>query len=274
MIQVQKRKQVKGSYQVELRRADGSIDEYKVSEDLIVEFRLIEGKMLDDFAFVSFLNAVKTDAVFQKLLRQIARQPKTKIEIESSLQASELTATEQANVLAKLEHLRLIDDLAFAQRFADYQTEVLLCGPKKLAYDLERRGISPDLVKTTLDAIDESVYTRHLDRIWAKLEPRLQAKSTFAAQTMAKRRFYELGYPDAIVQPYLTGKLAVFAITKNDHDLLSREYAKVMKRLSAESLNPYQMKQKIIQRLVQKGFRYDDIRSMIEGGFTDESQNL
>jgi regulatory protein len=274
MIQVHKRKKVKGSYQVELRRADGSIDEYKVSEDLIVEFRLIEGKMLDDFAFVSFLNAVRIDTVVQKLLRQIARQPKTKKEVETLLQASGLTASEQANVLVKLERLRLIDDAAFAARFADYQTEVLLCGPKKLAYDLERRGISPELVKTTLDAVDETVYTRHLERIWAKLEPRLQSKATFIAQTMAKRRYYELGYPDAIVQPYLSEKLATFSTTKNDHELLTREYAKVMKRLAAEPLNPYQKKQKIIQRLVQKGFRYDDIRSMIEGGFTDESQDL
>ncbi len=274
MIQVHKRKQVKGSYLVELRRADGSIDEYKVSEDLIVEFRLIEGKMLDDFAFVSFLNAVKIDGVMQKLLRQIARQPKTKKEIETSLQASGLSAAEQATLLGKLERLRLIDDAAFARRFVDYQTDVLLSGPKKLAYDLLRRGVSPEVVDQTLKTVDETIYSRHLERIWIKLEPRLQAKSTFAAQTIAKHRYYELGYPESIVQPFLTEKLATFAETKNDADLLAKEYRKILKRLASEPLNPYQLKQKILQRLVQKGFRYDEIRSMIEGGITDESQDL
>ncbi|MCK7487415.1 MAG: hypothetical protein MZU97_19320 [Bacillus subtilis] len=101
-----------------MRRADGSVDEYKVSEDLIVEFRLIEGQTLDDFAFVSFQNAVKIDGVMQKSVasNRAPAKDQRRIRNESS-QASGLSAAEQATLLGKLERLRLIDDAAFARRF-------------------------------------------------------------------------------------------------------------------------------------------------------------
>jgi len=77
MMRVEKLKENHKSYTVTFLDDDLNKTEYVVSEDLVVNHRLIKGKILDGTAFRVFMADYHIDAPLQKTKAYLSRYPKT-----------------------------------------------------------------------------------------------------------------------------------------------------------------------------------------------------
>jgi regulatory protein len=274
MPTIQSRKKANNQYLVTIAFPDGRVEEAKVSEDLIVEYRVSEGKSFDDSAFASFQKAMRLDAAYQIALRALKRRPQSAKEVREGLEKSGLTETEVKTLMAKLRRLNLVDDGAFAVHFIDYESEVKRSGPKKIMFELQRRGIAPDLIDDALRSIDPARWDRQLTRLWNKYEPSWKKKPYAAAVMAMKAKFFELGYPEDAVKRLQDQVLPGFRESGDDASLLKAAYEKAVRQLKADALDPKKFKQKLIERLLRKGFRFEAIMTQIAGGSSDESEDF
>ncbi|MDZ4197485.1 MAG: RecX family transcriptional regulator [Candidatus Izemoplasmatales bacterium] len=274
MNQILERSKRKGNYYVIMLSPNGQKTEYAVSEDMIVEHRLIEGKILDDFAFSAFIKAHAIDTIYQRIVKSIVRKPKTTHEIKEELRESALSLTVQDQIIKKLKSRFLLDDDRLTQSIVDYQMDVLGTGPKKIEFDLQKRGIHPDLISKYLSQIEDDVILRHLEKLWKNVLNKTTKQPLMRTLEVAKRYFYDKGYSDNQVKRFLSAKSHELKDQKDDGLLLKQEYQKQQAKLQKESLDPFQYKRKLVSRLLQKGYRYEDILSIIEGGFVDELSDV
>jgi len=274
MPQILSRRKNKNHYQVTIAFPDGHVEEIKVSEDLIVEFRVSEGRSYDDRAFASFQKALRPDATYQDVLRQLKRRPLTAKEVRERLQNDALSGPDIAAVMDKLTRLGLVDDRAFAMHYVDYQSDVMLSGPKRIAYELARRGVSETAAGEALASVDDRKWDRQLERLWKKHEPVWTKKPIMVAIAAMKAKFFELGYPEDAVGRLLETVLPAFRQTHDEDRLLQDALKKVRRQLKRESLDEKQFQRKLIERMIRKGFRYEAIKKQLAGGSLDESEDF
>jgi regulatory protein len=268
------RKKANNQYLVTIAFPDGRVEEAKVSEDLIVEYRVSEGKSFDDSAFASFQKAIRLDAAYQTALRSLKRRPQSEKEIREGLERSLVSPSDVKTLMAKLHRLGFVDDALFALHVVDYESDVRLSGPKKIAFELMRRGVDSAHVEAALNQVDADRWDKQLGRLWKKYEPSWKKKPYSAAVSAMKAKFFELGYPEDAVKRLLDDVLPLFRETQDDSSLLKAAYAKAVRQLKADGLEPKKFKQKLIERLVRKGFRYETIMTQIAGGSLDESEDF
>jgi regulatory protein len=274
MPQILSRRKNKNHYQVTIAFPDGHVEEVKVSEDLIVEFRVSEGRSYDDRAFASFQKALRLDAATQDVLRHLKRQPKSAKEVRELLLGHALSETDAQSILAKLTRLGVIDDRAFALHYVDYQSDVMLAGPKRIAFELSRRGIPDPAIQEALASVDERKWDRQLERLWMKHESVWTKKPMLVAVSAMKAKFFELGYPEDAVARLLEAVLPAFRQNHDEDRLLREALLKVGRQLRRETLDDKQFQRKLIERLIRKGFRYEAIKKHLAGGSLDESEDF
>jgi regulatory protein len=274
MPQILSRRKNKNHYQVTIAFPDGHVEEVKVSEDLIVEFRVSEGRSYDDRAFASFQKAMRLDAATQDVLRQLKRGQKSAKEVRELLANHALSEPDVATILAKLTRLGFVDDRAFALHYVDYQSEVRLSGPKRIAFDLARKGIAEATIREALASVDAGRWERQLERLWHKHESAWTKKPIHAAIAAMKAKFFELGYAEDAVARLLEAVLPAFRQTHDEGRLLREAMDKVSRQLKRETLDEKQFQRKLIERLIRKGFRYEAIKKHLAGGSLDESEDF
>lgn len=271
---IQSRRKNKNHYQVTIAFPDGHVEEVKVSEDLIVEFRVSEGKSFDDSAFASFRLGMRRDEALQKALKALKRQEKSAKELREILAKEPLSAADRHSVFEKLRRLGYVDDERLAKSYVDYHSEVLLSGPKKIAYELGRRGIDSALVEDALRAVDPSRWEGQLTRLYRKYEAAWKKKPTAAAILAIKSKCFELGYPDDVVKRFMASNAPALESQRDDGELLNQAILKAKRQLDGTSSDARKLKQKIIERLLRKGFRYEAIIKQLSGGSWDESEDF
>jgi regulatory protein len=83
--------------------------------------------------------------------RAVGRRERTVAELRTCLERKRVGPEEIDAAVAKLRKAGLLDDARFAQRFADDKREIARWGSERIARDLHRRGVAPDLIAAVAD---------------------------------------------------------------------------------------------------------------------------
>jgi len=78
--------------------------------------------------------------------RAVGRRERTVAELRTCLERKRVGPEEIDAAVAELRKAGLLDDARFAQRFADDKREIDGWGRERIARDLHRRGVAPDLI--------------------------------------------------------------------------------------------------------------------------------
>ncbi len=271
MVQVKALTNNKKNYKVILTTPNGETFEHQVSQDIVVEYRLIEGKILDDFAFLRFKNDLQKDQWTQKVIAKIQRKPQTEAEVRQYLE-SHLVSKEDTNaIISKCKRLKLLDDVAFVKHFVDYHLHVKMMGPKRLEFELQNRGIDLPLIQMELTQIPQELYQKHLSHQWEKMHITNQKIPYQKRIEKAKTKWMELGYPYSMITTFLQGCRPSEEDDKTDHHLLLKDAQKIQARLQKDGLTGYELERKLLTKLLAKGYSYSKIKETFQGGFNDES---
>ena len=124
----------KSSYTVTFLDDNLNTHDYVVSEDLVVNHRLIKGKLLDETAFRIFKADYAIDSVYQKTKALLSRYPKTIDETKRYLEDKVTTIQDIDKIIHKLIQFHFLDDEQYALQYFERTFHLNLNGTNKIIY--------------------------------------------------------------------------------------------------------------------------------------------
>ena len=235
---------------------------FKVSEDLIIEYRLLVGKEFDQKEFNSLVNAINKDAYYQKVLNYALFKPRTKKEIFTYL--DKLKIEDYGYYLNKLEKLKLIDDLLYAENYINDAFNFKRVGPRKITDDLKLKGIKNELININLNKFKNKTHLENLE-FWLEKKLRtLNNKPFYQTQKMLMNFLINKGFDYEDVTSVVNQNQEKIKKEINEDEIIIKEIkyltTKYHKKDLKVSLNQY-----LINKLLAKGYQYSIIKKHLEG---------
>ncbi len=142
------------------------------------------------------------EKLYEAAVKALGRSARSTAEIRSLLEKREASKKKIETVLRRLRENGYLDDARFARWFVSARIVNELQGPVRVRQDLERRGVSPEIVRKAVDSgyheVDEAgLLRRHIAR---KLRPSRPFSKPSAVVSM-HRRLLRAGFAsDTIVR--------------------------------------------------------------------------
>ncbi|MDP3130816.1 MAG: RecX family transcriptional regulator [Bacillota bacterium] len=263
----------RGQYDITIAGDDGVTAPFRLSEDLVVEFRLLVGRVVDEPTYARFLKELDLDGLYDAALRLISRAAKTAREIRTYLAEKTIDTALSDKVYAKLLAKGFIDDRAYALSYVDYHFGVRREGPVKIRFDLEQKGVFRAYVDEAVNAIEDDAVKRNLAVLFDKKLPTLHAQPREKALQTMKGYLYRKGYEPGIVFAYCDGRKSDFPAGEEEDQKAAADLAKVKRRLRDSKLDGYALKAKLVSAMMNKGYRYETIKRVMEESETDAFEN-
>jgi len=265
MMRVEKLKENHKSYTVTFLDDDLNKTEYVVSEDLVVNHRLIKGKILDGTAFRVFMADYHIDAPLQKTKAYLSRYPKTVEETKRYLEDKTESVEDVEKIVRILIEAKFLDDFGYVKHYFERYFHQDGNGPLKLQFELKQKGVSDTILNGFLSHIGDSDIEKNLDKLFHKKLSTLKQKPKMKAILSMKQYLYQKGYPVETAERYVLKHAYDFADEDAEAAMLEKDYKSIQRRYEKPDLTDYDRKSKMIQALMNKGYRYDAIKLYLEG---------
>ena len=230
----------------------------KISKEAFVSSYLYAGKSLSKKEIAKLEEITAMDNLWQYSLSLISKKHYSEKEMLEKLLKKENNYVAAKNVIKKLKDNGLIDDKAFMLSLINYDNERNF-GQNKIVKHLIDKGIPNTL-------IDKVSFPLSLERKKAKaLLDKLEKKYDRYAYASKKKHVYQ-----ALLSQGFNHEVAkeVADEVKKGNDkkekaILLKDYEKVKARYK-KKYEGYQLKQKIYNYLLNKGYKYEEIRKVLE----------
>jgi regulatory protein len=160
-----------------------------VSLEVIAELSLKLGQIVDPAIRARLDAGVRAVHCYDKALDALARRARSRADLGRWLKLREFTEQEIAPALEKLATLGLLDDLEFARGFARSRLQNRGFGPRRVATELARRGVSREVVDQVLAESTAEYETTELETVTALIAKRARSVSHLPPET-ARRRLH------------------------------------------------------------------------------------
>lgn len=254
------------NYEVTFRLANQSESAHFVSEDLIVEYRLIEGKELDPNRFKLFLEAAEMDAFFQKALQYALRADRSLFEMRNYLARMDLEDTQQAKVIVKLTKMGLLNDEKLAENLVNSLFFHKHYGKEKIIFDLQKKGLSMANILQATDSIQPKAVRANLETLFDKKLKDLSENSLRNATIKMQQFLHAKGYHYQEVNRYVTEREADLKALIDEEKQIHQDFQTLSKRYQKQGFHEDQLRQKLMQALYRKGYSYQLINQTLERG--------
>lgn len=238
----------------------------KISKEAFVSSYLYAGKNLSSKEIASLEEITAMSTLLNYALQIVSKKHLSEKEMLEKLMKKEDNYAAAKKVITKLKENDLLDDKAFMQDLIAWDNERNF-GQNKIVKHLKDKGI-PDAL------INKVNFPQNVERKKAKaLLDKLDRKYAKYAYESKKKHVYQAlvaqGYNHDVARE-VTNDLK----RKNDkveQSLLTRDYEKIKSRYE-KKYEGYQLKQKIYAALVNKGYKYQEIKKVLED-FTYEDDS-
>ncbi|WP_057764487.1 recombination regulator RecX [Companilactobacillus tucceti] len=252
-VQAQKRK---GRYNIFL---DGEYA-FPVSEATLVDFRLMKDEELTDVQIKEIKNRENINKAYGDAANYLSYQLRTKKEMKDYLFKKEYDYPTIDAVLKKLMDLNYLDDESYANSFINTQLNTTVNGPKIIEQKMIQKGVPSLIIQDKMDQIDEDRLIENATN-FAEKQARKQRRASFQQQmTKIKQSLYQKGYSGDVINEAISN----LDLEKDDDtelDNLRKMVGKVSRRYDNQS--------KLITYLMGKGYRYDDIKQVLNENEND-----
>ena len=157
-------KKNKNKYVVTIDNTD-----YTFSENIIVKYRLVKGKEIDNQTLKSAISENDYDSLYLKAERYAINYRKSEKEIVRYLKNKECDNQTIQKIVLKLRSLKLIDDSSLVIDLANSLVKKYN-GKKMIEAKLKEKGINDELIDMALDNIDYDLYINYLEKLYLKVK--------------------------------------------------------------------------------------------------------
>ncbi len=212
-------------------------------------------KGLDEKLYDTFKNEERLLKAYRGALRKLSRKDHTIKQIREFLHRSELEKDEIDSLISRLCEYGLIDDEKYCiGKIAYYQSS--LYSAKQIRMKLLKDGISEELINRYFNNDDE--YEKALKLAMKYSKDKGKSSKALKQNILVKLTAGGFSYENA--------RKAVDSLNinnENELELLSREYAKALRKYE-KKYEDYDLRNHIYAYLLNKGFRNEDIKEVME----------
>jgi len=234
---------------------------HSFSEETVLKFQLFEGKIwtkeeLDD--------ALRYEAKFNlihKTLGFISFKERSVREVSSYLDKKDIPSVEKNEILEKLKNLGYLDD----QRFIKNAIENYVAsnkGKRYIRHKLMEKGLEKSLIDEELEKIEEEQETQRILMMLTKDMAKIHHLPINKQRQLLMQKYSREGFSISAIKK----AIATTEFTSNHQETLKKEYEKLLRKHDKPTK---EAKQKIIGSLLQKGFGYSEIASIMKSDESD-----
>jgi regulatory protein len=132
------------------------------------------------------------ERALQLAYRAVGHRDRTVAELRTFLERKRVEPESIAAAVAELSEAGLLDDARYARRFAEDKRELESWGGERIARELHRRGIAPDLIESVVaDRSREAELETALLLLQRRVAPPADDRERDRAWRLLVRRGYE-----------------------------------------------------------------------------------
>ncbi|KPG69918.1 recombination regulator RecX [Enterococcus sp. RIT-PI-f] len=249
----------------EVETSEGEI--LRVSEDLLVRFRLLKGKELTKEEIKEIKKSAGFDLGLQQAMNYISYQLRSEMDVRIYLKDKEIDSHDRQLVIDRLKDLNLIDDKIYGESYVRTQIRISDKGPIVVGQQLKKKGLKETVIQEVLPLYTEELQFDVGYHTAEKALRRFQNKSHKETIQKLKLHLMQKGFQQQVIQMILD-ELPMEKDQEQEDSALQKEGARLLRR--HQRLPLMKRKMKIKQALYQKGFSIEDIQQFLDEEVMDE----
>jgi len=257
MSSIKELKQQKAVIEVE---HNGVVIPHISTVHLILKYRFTEGQTLTSDQYKTFIKDNEFTQLYDRALSYISYQMRTISEVKKQLKTKVKDDVLIQKVIDELKRNRYLSDSEYVK---EYVTEKLLFDtvvPMYIKEKLIRKGIHYDLIDAELIRFTEDLeYAKIEDIIQKEIRYTLKKPLKKVLESL-KRKCISKGFHIAIIDSQLLSFKEDIMAMIDESGLLVKELKQSTKQLKS---GDYEEKQKVIKKLLSKGYSYEAIKNLI-----------
>ena len=233
-------------------------DKLSIDKEVYTNFYLYEGKELSKKELEEINSLNNTSKLLQYALRIRSKAIYSEYQMREKLYNKEASKKDVDKVIKTLKQYDLIDDDAYAYDLVEYYNS-LNYGKNKIIHKLSDKGIFDETINKLKFPL--SLEKKKANNILNKLEKKYEKYNSSQKKSHIYNAYLQLGFDNDIASEMIN-KIKESS-PKEENEKLKSDYQKVKIRLERK-YKGQELKQKIIQNLMQKGYRLNDIIKIVK----------
>ncbi|KXG43459.1 RecX family transcriptional regulator [Tepidibacillus infernus] len=128
---------------------------FSVHEDILISFRLLKGKEIDEELFIKILEEEEKNKIRQKALKYLSYRHRTEKQVKQHLLEQGYEFELVLHVIRQLEEQEWINDKQYANQFVEQRIRLKPRGKKLIALELKSKGLNDEDIEESLNQIDD-----------------------------------------------------------------------------------------------------------------------
>ncbi len=255
---------IKGKKYLVTIESKNKVSEYLVSEDLLLEFRLVKDKILEETQFEKFKKYHAKDEIYQKVLHYALFKQRCTHDIIEYLERLKIEEEDYKFYLHKLYSSKILDDRSYCENYIIESFEFKLNGPRKIINELEKKRLKKELYEDLIQNIDEDRIRENIDRLLSKKVHGIKTQSIKKSIDQLKRFIVNKGYDYSTIDSLIRERMDEIEDKSNEDEALVKDIALAKKKYKTVTT---QKKDKILAFLLRKGYSYHKIKAKLGDDF-------
>lgn len=226
-------------------------------DNVILENDLLYKKNIDNILYNKILNDTNYYNIYNKVVKYILKRKRSEKEINIYLNKYDISIDEKNKIIKKLKDIKLINDIEYCRSYINDKLYLSKEGINKIKEALLKENIPIEIIEEELKNIDKALFKDRLERLVIK---KINSNKKFSNSYLKQKILNEmtnLGYNKEDIINILENNII------SDNDILTKEFDKVYNKLKIKC-NSFELKNKVKQKLIQKGFFVDDINKLLQ----------
>lgn len=233
---------------------------YKISEDLLVEFNLYKNKEFDKNFYDKLILAINKDVYYQKVLHYALFKPRTQKEVVTYLKKYNIEDLEY--YLQKLTKLKLLDDRNYTDIYVSESINYKHLGPAKIKDDLFLKGINSKLIDEFLSSYESKQIQENLE-FWFDKKVKNLKNNPYQKNLRSLTVFLiNKGFGYEEVSSFLKHNQEKIIDQSDESKAITKEIENLKTKYQKKEYN-LSLKQFLVNKLMAKGYQYSTIKKYL-----------
>lgn len=226
-------------------------------DNVILENNLLYKKNIDDKLYNKILNDTTYFDIYNKTVKYILKKRRSEKEINIYLNKFVINDNDKNKIINKLKEIKLINDIEYCKAYINDKLYLSKEGINKIKNHLLKENIPVDIINQELKKVDISILDEHLEKIIIKKIKNNKRYSNNILKRKIMNEMINLGYDKDKIIHILESNI------NSDSEVLKNEFNKIYNKFK-NKYSSYQLENKIKQKLIQKGFKLEDINKLLQ----------
>jgi regulatory protein len=248
------------TYLIEIETKKGLIP-HLITENTIVKYHLTIDQELTKADYNQIIKHNEYETLYLKAIQYISYQMRTISEVKKHLQKSTKSETVINQIIEELKQHKYVNDKLFTKEYVLEKIEYDNVGPKYIREKLIQKGIHFDLIEESLRSFTDDMQ---FDKVFQLIQKELRYKQKKPYQKVylsLKQKLISKGFSLSIIESSITSLKEEIMAQIDEMDLLQKEFHKLRKNVD---LSDKEARNKLIQKLLRKGYHYERITKVID----------